>query len=309
MRVRTSYNALLPEGPVKNVDDRMSSSETREWRLPAQIATPSAIMKTSAPPISSRYDMLSPHQLLRRCPERRVLVRVTRHRSEQMAIQLRDERRERRARACVEPRLAHVLGRGLRRVEAHRLALVQLQHDGQEQMAGPLRIAALGGELARERAMRTRVADEGGTCGGGLRAPPRRRPDDPHHDIAHVHEDHDERDDEQTEHDVETDGMHVGQMVHPRDQIVPRAPEPPRQRVALDPLVLGSLEDLTKRPPQGVGGRRGKGGRRGWGAGEGGGGGRREGGRRGWRLQEGQRAPSCWLRICRSNASRRTRES
>src|ERR1044072_827978 len=173
MRVRTSYNALLPEGPVKNVDDRMSSSETREWRLPAQIATPSAIMKTSAPPISSRYDMLSPHQLLRRCPERRVLVRVTRHRSEQMAIQLRDERRERRARACVEPRLAHVLGRGLRRVEAHRLALVQLQHDRQEQMAERLRIAALSGELVRERAMRTRVADDGGTCGGGLRAAPR----------------------------------------------------------------------------------------------------------------------------------------
>src|ERR1044072_2953619 len=103
MRVRTSYNALLPEGPVKNVDDRMSSSETREWRLPAQIATPSAIMKPSAPPSSSRYDMRPPHRRFGRGPQRRVLVPVPRPRSEQMAIRLRDERPERRAPACVEP--------------------------------------------------------------------------------------------------------------------------------------------------------------------------------------------------------------
>src|SRR5258706_9044483 len=104
------------------------------------IAMPTA--SRSAAPISSRYDILPPRQLLGRLAEHRVFPGIARHRTEQVAIQLRDETGERRAPALGQPRFPDVLGGRLRCVEAQRFPLVELQHEREEPMPAFLPLAA-----------------------------------------------------------------------------------------------------------------------------------------------------------------------
>src|SRR5256885_9925862 len=94
-----------------------------------------ATARSSAVPISSRYDILPSHQLLRRVAERLVLGGMAGHRPEQMAVQLRDETGERGAPPIRQPRFPDVLGRSLRCVEAQRFPAVELQDEREEPMA------------------------------------------------------------------------------------------------------------------------------------------------------------------------------
>src|SRR6185312_6566124 len=100
----------------------------------------------SAAPISSRYDIRPPRQLLRRLAEHRVFPGIARHRAEEVAIQLRDETGERRAPALGQPRFPDVLGGRLRSVEAQRFPLVELEHEREESMPECLRVAAGAGQ-------------------------------------------------------------------------------------------------------------------------------------------------------------------
>src|SRR5437667_11622076 len=112
--------------------------------MPIAMATASR----SAVPISSRYDILPPRQLLRHLAERRVFSGVAGHRPEQVAIQLRDKTGERRAPALGQPRFSHVLSGRLRCVEAQRLPLVELEHEREEPMPERFRVTAGTGQLA-----------------------------------------------------------------------------------------------------------------------------------------------------------------
>src|SRR3989442_8683151 len=76
-----------------------------------------ATARSSAVPISSRYDILPSRQLLRGVAEHLVLAGIAWHRREEMAVQPCDEIVERGAPPVGQPRFADVLRRGLRRVE------------------------------------------------------------------------------------------------------------------------------------------------------------------------------------------------
>src|SRR5881409_3767240 len=161
----TSYDALLPRGPVRNVDERKSSSAVREWRLPAHTTTPRATMNSRASPISSRYDMWSSRQLLRRCAEGVVLRFAARDGPEQVAIQLGDQGRQGGATGRVETRLGHVLGGCLGDVKAQCFPFVELQDRGHEAMRQRLDVPPKSGELLGPLEVGPRVphdADVGG---------------------------------------------------------------------------------------------------------------------------------------------------
>src|SRR3989441_3476329 len=110
-RMSTSYSALLPRGPFRYVDVRKSRSGVRGCRFAAQMLIAMATARSSAVPISSRYDILPSRQLLRRFAERFVLAGIARHRPEQMAVQLRDETGERCAPPIGQPRFPDILDR------------------------------------------------------------------------------------------------------------------------------------------------------------------------------------------------------
>src|SRR5882762_8379175 len=105
-------------GPARNVEERKSNSAVCGCRLPAQTTTPRASRKSSANPISSRYDMTSSGQLQGRLTERAVLVFVAGDRTEQMAVQPRDQPSQCDAARLIEARLSNVLGGCLGSVKA-----------------------------------------------------------------------------------------------------------------------------------------------------------------------------------------------
>src|SRR6266851_8473093 len=101
-----------------------------------------ATARSSAVPISSRYDILPSRQLLRGGAEHLVLAGIAWHRPEEVAVQLCDELRERRAPPVGQPRFPDVLGRRLRRVEAQRFPPIELEDEREEAMPERFGVAA-----------------------------------------------------------------------------------------------------------------------------------------------------------------------
>ena len=178
-------------------------------------------------------------------------------------------------------------------MEAERLEPVELEYDGEEAVRERLRVPAPAGECIGASEMRRRVHDDAGAGGSLTRSGPRGGPHDAPHHVCDMHQQHDQRDDNQCEADVEADGVAIGEMIEPFNQVVPLPGEPGHEPAALDPLVFRTREYLADHAAQRVG----------WDS--------------RWSarcLEQGepgadQRIPICSLRTCRSNASRRTRKS
>src|SRR5438876_3695892 len=236
---RTSYNALLPRGPVRKVEERKSNSAVREWRLPAHTTTPRATVNSRASPISSRYDMGASRQVLRGSAEGTVLRFVAGDGAEQVAIQLSDQRCQRGATRRVETRLGHVLGGRFGDMKTQRLPVVELQDRSHEAVRQRFGVSPKRGELLGPRQVRPGVHHDAGR-GGGARSGSRHRLHDAPHDVADVHQHRDERDDEQRQENVEPDGMTLGESVEPVLQVLPLPRDPRQQALLLDPLILGT---------------------------------------------------------------------
>ena len=204
-------------------------------------------------PISSRYDVLPPRQLLGRLAERRVFPGVAGHRPEQVAIELRDETGERRAPSVGQPGFAHVLSGRLRCVEAQRFPLVELEHEREEPMPECFGVAAGAGQLVGVGEVRRGICDQARPNGRFGVARPGGRTYDPPHDVPHVHQQGDERDDDQRQTDVEGDRMLRREAIEPLDEVMPLPRQPGQQTPVLDPLILGPREDLPDNLPERVG--------------------------------------------------------
>jgi hypothetical protein len=170
-----------------------------------------------------------------------------------VAIQLRDETGERRAPALGQPRFPDVLGGRLRCVEAHRFALVELQHERDKPMPECLGVAAGAGQLVGIGEVRRGIRNQAGSDRRCSVARPGGRAHDPPHDVPDVHQQGDERDDDQRESDVEGDRMLTGEAIEPLDEVMPLTRQPGQQTPVLDPLKLGPREDLPDYLPERVG--------------------------------------------------------
>ena len=116
------------------------------------------------------------------------------------------------------------------------------------------RVAAGAGQLVGIGEMRGGIGDQARPDGRFGLAGPGGRPHDPPHDVPDVHQQRDERDDDQRQTDVEGDRMLRREAIEPLDEVVPLTRQPGHQTPPLDPLILGPREHLTDHAPQRVGG-------------------------------------------------------
>src|SRR5712691_3302117 len=192
-----------------------------------------ATARSSAVPISSRYDILPSCQLLRGVAEHLVLAGIAGHRPEEVAVQPCDELRERRAPPVGQPRFPDVLGRRLRRVEAQRLPPIELEDESEEAMPERFGVAAGACQLLSIAEMRGGIRDHSSPGAGFGASRPRRRAHDAPHDVPDVHQQRDESDDEESQADVEADRMLRSEPVEPLAQVMPLAHEPAHYAPAL----------------------------------------------------------------------------
>src|SRR6185503_17230746 len=95
-----------------------------------------------------------PPQLIRCRAELAVFQLIARQGAEEVAVQARDECGERRPSRVVEAYFTDVLGGGLRRLEAHGMGLLELQHHREEAMPKGLGVATGAGELLSSHGVR-----------------------------------------------------------------------------------------------------------------------------------------------------------
>src|SRR5712664_870448 len=189
-----------------------------------------ATARSSAVPISSRYDILPSRQLLRSVAEYLILAGIAWHRPEEVAVQLGDELRERRAPPVGQPRFPDVLGRRLRCVEAQRFPPIELENESEEAMPERFGVAAGACQLLCIGEMRGGIRDHsrpppGPAVGASC---PRRRAHDAPHDVRDMHQQRDECDYDEGQANVEADRMLRGEPVKPLEQVMPLAHEPGR---------------------------------------------------------------------------------